>query len=29
VLSELKSKGAINIVGAMYDIQSAKVEFFS
>ena len=29
VLNELKAKGAINIVGAMYDIQSAKVEFFS
>jgi carbonic anhydrase len=29
VLSELKSKGAINIVGAMYDIGSGKVDFFS
>jgi carbonic anhydrase len=29
VLSELKAKGAIKIVGAMYDIQSAKVDFFS
>jgi carbonic anhydrase len=29
VLSELKTKGAIKIVGAMYDIASAKVDFFS
>lgn len=29
VLSELKAQGAINIVGAMYDIESAKVDFFS
>jgi carbonic anhydrase len=29
VLSELKAKGTIKIVGAMYDIQSAKVDFFS
>ncbi|MGH7341057.1 MAG: carbonic anhydrase family protein [Candidatus Rokuibacteriota bacterium] len=29
VLSELKAKGAINIVGAMYDLESAKVDFFS
>ena len=29
VLSELKAKGAINIVGAMYDIESGKVDFFS
>jgi carbonic anhydrase len=29
VLSELKAKGAINIVGAMYDIASGKVDFFS
>ena len=29
VLSELKAKGAIKIVGAMYDIESAKVDFFS
>jgi carbonic anhydrase len=29
VLSELKAKGAVNIVGAMYDIASAKVDFFS
>jgi len=29
VLDELKAKGAINIVGAMYDIASAKVDFFS
>ena len=29
VLSDLKAKGTINIVGAMYDIASAKVDFFS
>ena len=29
VLSELKAKGAINVVGAMYDIASGKVDFFS
>jgi len=29
VLSELKAKGAINIFGAMYDIASGKVDFFS
>ena len=29
VLSELKAKGAIKIVGAMYDIASAKVDFLS
>jgi carbonic anhydrase len=29
VLSDLKAKGAINIVGAMYDIASGKVDFFS
>jgi carbonic anhydrase len=29
VLSDLNAKGAINIVGAMYDIASAKVDFFS
>ena len=29
VLSELKAKGAINIVGAMYNLESAKVDFFS
>lgn len=29
VLNELKAKGAIKIVGAMYDIESAKVDFFS
>jgi carbonic anhydrase len=29
VLSDLKAKGMINIVGAMYDIASAKVDFFS
>jgi carbonic anhydrase len=29
VLSDLKAKGSINIVGAMYDIASAKVDFFS
>ncbi len=29
VLSELKAKGAIKIVGAMYNIESAKVDFFS
>ena len=29
VLSELQAKGAIKIVGAMYDIASGKVDFFS
>jgi len=29
VLDELKAKGAIKIVGAMYDIESGKVDFFS
>ena len=29
MLSELKAKGAIKIVGAMYNIESAKVDFFS
>jgi carbonic anhydrase len=29
VLSELKAKGALNIVGAMYDIASGKVDFFA
>jgi carbonic anhydrase len=29
VLSELKAQGAISIVGAMYDVESAKVDFFS
>jgi carbonic anhydrase len=29
VLSELKAKGAIDVVGAMYDIASGKVDFFS
>jgi carbonic anhydrase len=28
VLSELETQGAIDIVGAMYDIESAKVDFF-
>jgi carbonic anhydrase len=29
VLNDLKAKGTINIVGAMYDIASAKVDFFA
>ena len=29
VLRELKAQGAITIVGAMYDIETAKVDFFS
>jgi carbonic anhydrase len=29
VLRELESKGAIKLVGAMYDLESAKVEFFT
>ena len=29
VLNDLKAKGAINIVGAMYDIASGRVDFFS
>jgi carbonic anhydrase len=29
VLADLKAKGAINIVGAMYNIETAKVDFFS
>ncbi len=29
VLRELESKGAIKVVGAMYDLESAKVEFFT
>jgi carbonic anhydrase len=29
VLDDLKAKGAISIVGAMYDLESAKVDFFS
>jgi carbonic anhydrase len=28
VLDELKAKGAIKIVGAMYDLESAEVDFF-
>ena len=29
VLKELKVQGAVNVVGAMYDIETAKVDFFS
>jgi carbonic anhydrase len=29
VLSELKAKGTINIVGAMYNVETAQVDFFS
>jgi hypothetical protein len=29
VLSELASSGAIKIAGAMYDIETGTVEFFS
>ncbi len=29
VLKELKAQGAVTVVGAMYDIETAKVDFFS
>jgi carbonic anhydrase len=29
VLSDLQAKGAIKIVGAMYDIASGKVDFYA
>jgi carbonic anhydrase len=29
VLSDLKAKGALNVVGAMYDVETARVEFFA
>jgi len=29
VLNDLKAKGTITIVGAMYDLESGKVDFFS
>jgi len=29
ILSEMVAKGEIMIVGAMYDVESGKVEFFS